>query len=49
VAIKVAKQVWENTNKTNLYENILPFKNRAQLILHKNAVHGIEKVELRKL
>ena len=48
-AIALAKSVWETTNKKNLFENILPFKNRAQLILHKNANHTIEQVELRKL
>jgi type I pantothenate kinase len=48
-AIALAKGVWEQTNKRNLYENILPFKNRARLILHKNANHSIERVELRKL
>lgn len=48
-AIHLAKEVWRNTNEKNLNENILPYKNRARLILHKDANHHIEEVELRKL
>jgi len=48
-AIALAKKVWKETNEKNLLENILPFKDRARLILHKTAEHDIESVELRKL
>jgi len=48
-AIKFCKIIWQETNERNLYENILPFKNRAQLILHKGPDHKVQKVYLRKL
>ncbi|AAO89759.1 type I pantothenate kinase [Coxiella burnetii] len=44
-----AKHVWNEINKVNLMENILPYKNRAQLILEKAADHSIQKVYLRKI
>lgn len=43
------KKIWQEINEVNLNENILPFKNRAQLILQKNKNHAVEKVYLRKL
>ena len=44
-----AEQTWNEINKINLFENILPYKNRAQLILEKGANHSIQKVYLRKI
>lgn len=44
-----AGRIWEEINGVNLLENILPFKNRAQLILEKAADHSVEAVCLRKL
>jgi type I pantothenate kinase len=44
-----AARVWREINEVNLLENILPFKNRAQLILEKAADHSVETVYLRKL
>lgn len=46
---KFASRVWEEVNERNLFENILPFKNRARLILHKGPDHFVDKVTLRKL
>ena len=48
-ATKFAERVWAEVNERNLLENILPFKNRARLILFKGANHAVEKVFLRKL
>lgn len=47
--IKFSERVWREINEVNLMENILPFKNRAQLILEKAADHSVQKVFLRKL
>jgi len=44
-----SRRVWQEVNERNLYENILPFKNRARLILYKGADHSVERVFLRKL
>jgi type I pantothenate kinase len=41
--------VWENINERNLIENILPFKNRAHLILYKGPAHDVQRILLRKL
>ncbi len=41
--------IWRNINRKNLEENILPTKQRAQLILLKSENHEIERVALRKL
>lgn len=47
-AFQYAKKVWHEVNEANLNENILPFKHRARLILHKNADHGIAGISLRQ-
>lgn len=47
--IKFAERIWREINEINLKENILPFRRRAQLILHKSADHSVSSVELRKL
>lgn len=44
-----ALQIWNSINLKNLDENILPTRQRADLILHKSAVHQIDEVALRKL
>lgn len=44
-----AEKVWEETNKINLIQNILPFKHRAQIILIKKEDHSVQRVCLRKL
>lgn len=48
-AFDFANKVWTNINELNLYENILPFKQRADLILEKTIDHSVQKVYLRKL
>ena len=45
----LARNIWHTINEKNLRQNILPTRERAQLILRKNAEHGISDVYLRKL
>ncbi|MDG6895124.1 type I pantothenate kinase [Volucribacter amazonae] len=47
-AIQIAEQIWENINGLNLRENILPTRERANLILTKGKNHTVEQVKLRK-
>ncbi|XAW89695.1 type I pantothenate kinase [Vibrio sp. CDRSL-10 TSBA] len=47
-AISKAKEIWHSINGKNLQENILPTKERAQLILRKSIDHTVERVLLRK-
>lgn len=47
-AILKAREVWKIINVVNLRENILPTKDRADLILTKGEHHTIETVQLRK-
>ncbi len=44
-----ARQIWRDINLANLHDNVLPTRERANLILTKGASHRIEEVELRKL
>jgi type I pantothenate kinase len=44
-----ARKIWREINLANLHENVLPTRQRANLILTKGASHRIEEVELRKL
>ena len=48
-AITTAADIWDTINLVNLRENISPTRQRADLILHKNADHAIDSVKLRKL
>jgi type I pantothenate kinase len=48
-ALEYAREVWHEINAKNLRECILPYKNRARLILRKNEQHHIEEVWLRRL
>ncbi len=48
-AFQYAREVWKTINEKNLLKNILPFKNRARLILKKAKNHSVEKVWLRKI
>lgn len=41
--------IWREINLVNLRENILPTRQRADLILRKGAEHAVETVALRKL
>ena len=44
-----AREIWTTINLANLRENVLPTRERANLILTKGDAHRIEDVELRKL
>jgi len=46
-AIYFANTVWRDINLANLEQNILPFKYRADLILHKGQDHQVDQVQLR--
>ncbi len=48
-AHKTADGIWENINLANLRENVLPTRQRADLILYKGDNHEIASVALRKL
>ncbi|MBE2898715.1 type I pantothenate kinase [Pasteurellaceae bacterium 20609_3] len=47
-AVATANQIWDEINGLNLRENILPSRERANLILVKGANHKIAQVKLRK-
>lgn len=47
-AVQVAGQIWDEINGLNLRQNILPSRERANLILVKGEDHTIETVKLRK-
>ena len=48
-AVDTASSIWERINLVNLHENIVPTRQRADLILKKGASHLVEDVSLRRL
>jgi type I pantothenate kinase len=48
-AVETATSIWTRINLVNLHENILPTRQRADLILKKGESHFIEEVALRRL
>ena len=48
-AITTATSIWSRINLLNLHENILPTRQRADLILKKGESHQVEEVALRRL
>jgi len=48
-AAKIATSIWTRINLVNLHENILPTRQRADLILTKVKSHSVEEVALRRL
>jgi type I pantothenate kinase len=48
-AIETATTIWSRINLLNLHENILPTRQRADLILKKSESHQVEEVWLRRL
>jgi type I pantothenate kinase len=48
-ATDTALQIWESINAVNLRQNILPTRDRAQLIIEKGEDHSVTSVQLRKL
>lgn len=47
-ALKMSRSVWKNVNLKNLEEFILPTRGRADIILHKQENHLIDRIYLRK-
>ena len=47
-AVATATSIWDRINLVNLHENILPTRQRADLILKKGESHMVEDVALRK-
>ena len=48
-AADTARELWREINLVNLCENVLPTRERANLILEKGRDHAVRKVKLRKL
>jgi type I pantothenate kinase len=48
-ARKTAQGIWDSINLVNLHENVLPTRQRADLILKKGESHLVEEVALRRL
>jgi len=48
-AVKTATSIWSRINLLNLHENILPTRQRADLILKKGESHLVGEVALRRL
>ncbi|MEZ5379452.1 MAG: type I pantothenate kinase [Acidimicrobiales bacterium] len=48
-ATATASSIWAAINEKNLIENILPTRERADLILHKGHDHRVTQVKLRRL
>jgi type I pantothenate kinase len=48
-AIETATSIWSRINLVNLHDNILPTRQRADLILNKGESHLVEEVALRRL
>jgi type I pantothenate kinase len=48
-ATATALRIWEEINEVNLRENVLPTRERADLILEKGPRHSVQQVRLRKL
>ncbi|WP_084429155.1 type I pantothenate kinase [Aliagarivorans marinus] len=47
-AVDIATDIWGRINKVNLLQNILPTRERADLILEKGRNHEVSSVRLRK-
>jgi type I pantothenate kinase len=48
-AVEIARDIWTRINGPNLRQNILPARERAHLIIEKDADHTIKKVRLRRI
>lgn len=44
-----ARRIWDEINLVNLVENIVPARDRAELVLSKGSDHAVHRVRLRKL
>ncbi|HHF3637838.1 TPA: type I pantothenate kinase, partial [Haemophilus influenzae] len=47
-SITTASKIWDEINGLNLNQNILPTRERANLILKKGHNHQVELIKLRK-
>lgn len=48
-AVLTARGIWRDINLTNLHENILPTRARANLVVRKRADHSVDEVWLRQI
>ncbi|MGH7868162.1 MAG: type I pantothenate kinase, partial [Candidatus Dormibacteraceae bacterium] len=48
-ATHTAHQIWQEINGPNLRQNIEPTRDRARLILRKQADHSIQEILLRRI
>ncbi|MDM1047962.1 MULTISPECIES: type I pantothenate kinase [Sphingobacterium] len=48
-SVEMATQIWNEINRPNLHENILPTRYRADLILKKGSHHFVKRVKVRKI
>jgi type I pantothenate kinase len=48
-AIQTARTIWREINLLNLHENILPTRERAHLIVEKQADHAVGRIRLRRV
>lgn len=48
-ALETAYRIWREINEVNLRENVLPTRDRADLVLEKGRRHSVQRVRLRKL
>jgi len=48
-ATKVAREIWHDINLANLRENILPTRERANVVLRKRADHTVGEIWLREI
>jgi len=48
-AVETARGIWRQINGRNLAENIAPTRDRASLVVHKQADHHVDRVQLRRL
>lgn len=46
---KMATDIWNEINRPNLHENILPTRYRADLILRKDANHFVKRIKVRRI
>jgi type I pantothenate kinase len=48
-AVATAREIWRTINGVNLRENIVPTRERAQLVLEKGHDHTVRRVRLRRI
>lgn len=48
-ALSIAIEVWHDINEKNLNQNILPYREHANLILHKSNDHAVDTIYLRRV